>query len=347
MNIHTYLTVHSHWLLMMVSARALKIHQKIYWSILSNCNVIAFSARCQYLSFCHFIKTSTIAAVSFENSAYSGYNFEKLPTVKEIKKKVLEINSSKIPKSLINNYRHVSIGCNRQKWNVPNLIPNEENDEKADVERSFVSWQRPRWNVLICHRCLPGLMTTHMNLLMLLHAALPLRVGPFCVPAARIRFNVTRDRRGISECKLPHCSTVGPASPSDWLPAVELMVEGWNGERRLGNLIINVLLFIYFFLKSLSAPFSRSLSLCHSHFPPPPISLCHSPGLLNKWWNSIWLCNHSSILFPFLFLGLCYCLSFLSLPLNNGWDCRVFPAVVCPVISLTSVVCPCLLPAHF
>lgn len=164
----------------------------------------------------------------------------------------------------------MSIGCNRQKWNVPNLIPNEENDEKADVERSFVSWQRPRWNVLICHRCLPGLMTTHMNLLMLLHAALPLRVGPFCVPAARIRFNVTRDRRGISECKLPHCSTVGPASPSDWLPAVELMVEGWNGERRLGNLIINVLLFIYFFLKSLSAPFFRSLSLRHSHFPPRP-----------------------------------------------------------------------------
>ena len=163
---------------------------------------------------------------------------------------------------------------------------------------------------LICHRWLPGLMTTHMNLPLWLHAALPLRAGPFCVPAARIRSNVTRDRRGVSECKLPHCSTVGPASPSDWLPAVELMVEGWNGERRLGNLIINVLRFFFFFFKAsqlLSLALILSVALT-----PLPISLCHSPGLLNKWWNSIWLCNHSSILFPFLFLGLCYCLSFLS-----------------------------------
>ena len=130
---------------------------------------------------------------------------------------------------------------------------------------------------LICHRWLPGLMTTHMNLPLWLHAALPLRAGPFCVPAARIRSNVTRDRRGVSECKLPHCSTVGPASPSDWLPAVELMVEGWNGERRLGNLIINVLRF-FFFLKPLSSFFSLWFSPSLS-LPAPSLS-----AILPDYW---------------------------------------------------------------
>lgn len=118
---------------------------------------------------------------------------------------------------------------------------------------------------------------------------------PFCVPPVRIDLNVTRDRNGISECKLPHCSTVGPAFPSDWLPAVELMVEEWNGERRLGNLILN-------FLQGLLEPLRPFHSF--SHVPSLSVSLLF-PG----YWINDEIQSGSAITPVFYFPSFSACVT--------------------------------------
>lgn len=116
------------------------------------------------------------------------------------------------------------------------------------------SWSLLLWNFTIHHHRLQSLLTMNRNLFVTwVHTS-------FCVNPAGIRFNVTRDRNGINECKSPHFITAGPTFP--WLPAMELMIEGWNGGRRLGNLIIN-------FLPGLLKP----LMPFHSHFTSLPFSL--------------------------------------------------------------------------
>lgn len=107
----------------------------------------------------------------------------------------------------------------------------------------------------------------------------------------------------------------------------------------------NKLLTVSFKASQARSP-SRSLSLYLLAF----LSLI-LPGLLNKWWNSIWLHNHSGIMFPRLFSAR-VTVSFLSPQLNKGWDCNVFFVCfffllfVCSVIPLILFIFLCLPPGH-
>lgn len=108
----------------------------------------------------------------------------------------------------------------------------------------------------------------------------------------------------VNECQLLRCYTVRTLFSCDCVPAV----EGWDGGRRLRNLIM------YFYYEHISALF---IGTHHHQY----TTLWLSPPLsMNKWWNSIWLHYKFSIWMPFLFQAVIISHSYLCH--SKGGDCQ-------------------------